>query len=200
MPILPPEPNFYPDNLFVGFESAVVCPTADLEPPPSGYVWWVLHTLPRQEKSLARQLLDGRTPFYLPLTAHRGVVRGRVIESQLPLFPGYVFLLGGPERRLAALATKRVVRAISVPDGAALWRDLRQLNHLITSGLPVRPEEKLGPGSPVDIRSGPLAGLRGVVVRAASGRRFVVSVDFIGRGASVLLDDYMLIPAEKVAV
>ena len=200
MPILSPPPNLYPENLFAGFESPIVGPTAGLEELPSGHAWWVLHTQPRQEKSLARQLLDARSPFYLPLTAQRGKVRGRVVESQLPLFPGYIFLLAGPEQRLAARAAKRLVRAIPVPDGSALWRDLRQLNYLITSGLPVRPEEKLGFGSPVNIRSGPLAGLRGSVVRTASGRRLVVSVDFIGRGASVLLDDYMLIPTGKATM
>ena len=113
---------------------------------------------------------------------------------------GYLFLLAGPDERVSALATKRVARAIPVSDGAALWRDLKQIHHLIAAGLPLTPEERLSPGTPVEIRSGPLVGMRGTVVRAASGRRFVVSVDFIGAGASVMLDDYMLYPAPKAAV
>jgi transcription antitermination factor NusG len=44
----------------------------------------------------------------------------------------------------------------------------------------------------VEITSGPLAGLRGRILRSASGQRFVVQIDFIQRGASVELDDFTL--------
>ncbi len=56
------------------------------------------------------------------------------------------------------------------------------------------------PGTPVNILSGPFVGMHGTVIRAATGRRFLVAVDFIGAGASVTLDDYMLYPAPKAAV
>jgi transcription antitermination factor NusG len=69
-----------------------------------------------------------------------------------------------------------------------LWR-------LLASGAPVTPEDRLVPGMTVEITRGPLAGLSGKIVRAASGRRFVVEVHFIQRGASVLLDDFALEPA-----
>jgi ribosomal protein L24 len=50
------------------------------------------------------------------------------------------------------------------------------------------------PGDVVEISSGPLAGLTGTIVRTATARRFVVTVDFIQQGASVLLDDHTLVP------
>ena len=189
MPILPPEPNIHPAALFDGDE-----PTA------AEQAWWVLHTRPRQEKSLARQLLGAGLSFYLPLRARRGVIRGAVVDSHLPLFTGYLFLFADRGQREAALATRRVARAIPVPEQDALWRDLRQIHLLLQSGLPVTPEEKLGPGAPVEIRSGPLAGLRGTVQRAAAGNRFVVSVDFIQRGASVVIDDFALAALEESTV
>jgi hypothetical protein len=77
-----------------------------------------------------------------------------------------------------------------------LEADLRQVRHLIAAGLPVTPEEKLGPGSWVEVTHGPLAGLTGQIVRTSSGRKFVVRIDFIQRGASVLLDDYVLSPID----
>jgi transcriptional antiterminator RfaH len=185
MPILPAEPERFPDDLFPGPEV-----------PPADALWWVLHTKPRQEKSLARHLLDWRLPFYLPLLERKSRLRNRVVSSYVPLFPGYVFLLAGREGRLAALTTGRVARPLDVPDQGRLWQDLRQVSRLIDSGLPVTPEQRLGPGSLVEVRSGPLAGLRGKVVRGASGQRFVVQVDFIQQGASVVLDGYCLAPAE----
>ena len=49
-------------------------------------------------------------------------------------------------------------------------------------------EDCLSPGTPVVVRSGPLAGLTGTVVRAGSGHKFVVRVDLIQRGVSVVVD------------
>lgn len=49
------------------------------------------------------------------------------------------------------------------------------------------------------IRTGPLAGLRGKVLNVLSGRRFVVQIDFIQQGASVLLEDCLLEPVDDLA-
>jgi transcriptional antiterminator RfaH len=183
MPILPLEPAVYPECLF------------DDIPPleTSERRWWVLHTRPRQEKRLAQQLRDKEIPFFLPLVPHQLRIRTRDFCSHLPLFPGYVFLLGTRHERIAALSSGRVVHPLEVHDQARLWGDLRQVNRLIASGAPVTPEGHLVPGTPVEIRSGPLAGLRGTILQAVSGRRFLVRVDFIQRGASVLLDDVWLV-------
>jgi len=84
MPLLPAEPDAFPKHLFGEARPAEL---ADRQ-------WWVLHTKPRQEKSLARQLLEGKIGFYLPLITRRWRLRGRLMASHVPLFPGYVFLLG----------------------------------------------------------------------------------------------------------
>jgi transcriptional antiterminator RfaH len=178
MPILAAEPNLFPEHLL----------DRETTPDTPERRWRVLHTLPRQEKSLARSLYKTGIPFYLPLIQRRLKVRGRVLTSHLPLFPGYVFLLGDAQQRYFALATNRVLHALEVADQQSLWRDLVQVQRLIASGAPVTPEERLVPGTCVEIRSGPLCGLRGKILRTASGQRFVVQVDFIQRGASVLLD------------
>ncbi len=137
MPILAAEPNLHPFELFDTGKGAF-----------AGHAWHVLHTRPRQEKSLARQLLKLQVPFYLPLVVQRNQIRGRVVESQLPLFGGYLFLLSQPEQRIAALATNRVVSSLPVPNQDQLWDELGQVHRLIRSGLPVRPEDKLEPGAP----------------------------------------------------
>jgi transcriptional antiterminator RfaH len=183
MPILEREPDLYPDGL-LGCDG----PGA----PADGRAWWVLHTRPRQEKSLARELYRRRVPFYLPLAPRRGLVRGRAVTSHLPLFPGYVFLRAEPGERLAALATGRVVRSLPVGEQEGLRRDLEQVRRLIATGTPLSLEGALTPGAWVEITSGPLAGLRGKIRRGASGCRFVVEVDFIQQGASVVVDEATL--------
>ncbi|OAI51184.1 hypothetical protein AYO44_17220 [Planctomycetaceae bacterium SCGC AG-212-F19] len=182
MPILPAEPGLYPATLFT--EPGALS--------GSSRSWRVFHTKPRQEKALARELHDTELPFYLPLIARPRLVRGRRLTAYVPLFPGYCFALADETERIRALATHRVVRSIEVPDQAKLWADLRQIQQLIDSGAPITPEGQLGPGTLVEIRTGPLAGLRGVIISRANQQRFVVRVDFIQRGASVDLDQYML--------
>ena len=183
MPVLSPELDLYPDELL----------SDEGEPDhASERVWWVLHTKPRQEKSLVRQLHRSGIPYYLPLIPRRWRLRGRMMTSHLPLFPSYVFLRGDRQERVSALSTNRVVRSLEVVDQRGLWRDLRQIHRLIAAGMPIAPENRLTSGTPVEITSGPLTGLRGKVLRSASGNRFVVQIDFIQQGASVVLDDYTL--------
>lgn len=187
MPMLAPEPNVFPVTLF---EESVAPFSLEKS-------WWVLHTKPRQEKALARQLLQANVSFYLPLLPRRNLIRGRLMHSYVPLFTSYVFLLGDGRDRITALATKRVVRCLEVPGQQELWTDLAQVHQLITSGMPVTPEERLFPGTTVEIRRGPLAGLKGTILREAGQNRFVVKVDFIQRGASVILEDYVLAAIEE---
>ena len=179
MPVLPPEPAVFPEGLV---------DEPDV-PIPQGRRWHVMYTRPRQEKSLARELYRSQIPFYLPLIRQRHRHRRRVITSHNPLFAGYVPVYVDQPEWNATLATGRVVRPLKVADQVAFWGDLRQVHRLISSGAAITPEDRLVPGMRVVVRSGPLAGLEGVIQRTASGRRFVVEVDFLQRGASVLLDD-----------
>jgi transcriptional antiterminator RfaH len=180
MPILAAEPSLYPAGLF------------DVPAAVAAERWWVLHARPRQEKALARQLHREAVGYYLPLITRRTKVRGKLIPAYIPLFPGYLFLHGRPEQLLQAQATRRVAHHLEVADQDRLWQELRQVHQLIETGLPITPESVLAPGARVEVTTGPLAGLRGIIVRSASGNRFVIQVDFIQRGASVLIEDYML--------
>ena len=182
MPLLAAEPTIHPAELFEVGAGTIATNSR----------WWVLHTRPRQEKALSRQLLEHGVSFYLPTVAKRLRVNGRNQTSHVPLFPGYLFLLANQEQRVTALTTNRVVNTLAVANQDVLWHDLGQIHRLISSGAPVTPEDRLAPGSAVEITSGPLAGLKGKILRNATGRRFVVEVDFIQRGASVMLDDSCL--------
>jgi transcriptional antiterminator RfaH len=184
MPILTAEPAIFPDDLLTLTEPQQL--------PPGR--WTVLHVRPRQEKSLARDLVSQEIPFFLPLRHSVSVIRGRKMTAHLPLFDGYLFLFSEADAIHSALASRRVANVLAVADQARLWSDLRRLHGLIAAGLPLTPEPTLVAGQLVEIASGPLSGFRGRVIRAASGCRFVVEVDFIGRAASVLCDGMTLRP------
>ncbi len=116
------------------------------------------------------------------------------MTSHLPLFAGYLFLHANQEERLVALSSSRVVNFIRVADQAQLVRDLAQVYRLIQFGAPVAAESRMVPGAIVEIQCGPLAGLRGKIVQEATHKRFIVEVDFIQRGASILLVGDSLMP------
>jgi len=183
MPLLALEPFILPDDLLQRPASET-----------SSGRWWVLHTRPRAEKTLARRFLDRGTSFYLPLHPHVWVNRGRRFRSHLPLFPGYVFLHGGSEARLAALETNLVAHVIDVDDQDRLHGDLARVNQLLATGAPVTPEERLEPGDPVEVIRGPLAGLEGKVLQRGKHLKFVIEVQFLRRAVSAEVESWMIRP------
>jgi transcriptional antiterminator RfaH len=185
MPILAHETTQFPADLLE---------TADLR--QNDRQWWAVHTKPRQEKSLARDLLRLELPYYLPLVKKPHLVRGKTINSHLPLFDGYVFLFVDDEERVRALTTQRVAQLVPVPDQARLNADLRNLSGLIASNAPLTIERRLMPGRRVRIRAGVMRGLEGIVVMRRAQTRLLVAIDFLQQGASVAIDDYLLEPLD----
>jgi transcriptional antiterminator RfaH len=158
--------------------------------------WYVIYTKSRQEKALARELLQREVPFFCPTIPKENYIRGRVVQSHLPLFPCYVFVLGDEDERVATLKTNRVSRVLPVLDQVELRSDLRQIRDLIDSGAPLTVESRLGPGRRVRVKCGPLAGLEGIVVCRRGECHLIVSVNFLQQGASVAIDDFMLEPID----
>lgn len=158
--------------------------------------WWVIHTKPRGEKTLARRLCEFDRSFFLPLYHHRTSRRGRVQSSYLPLFPGYLFIHGTEEDRLQVLKTNLVVQCLDVVDQAQLHHDLHNVHRLINSGDELIPETQLEPGRAVEIQHGPLRGMEGRVIRRQNRMRFLVEVQLLQRGVSVEMESWMISPSD----
>jgi transcriptional antiterminator RfaH len=185
MPILKEECSLFPDTLL----DDASCGEADRR-------WFALYTRARQEKSLARELLIHQIPFYLPLVRKTSASRGRKRTSLAPIFGGYVFLFGSEEERVRTLATNRISRILTVEDADQLVFDLRQLRQLIAVGAPLTVESRLAPGQRVRVRQGAFAGLEGTVLKRRGETRLLVSINFLQRGASVEIDDFLLEPLD----
>jgi transcriptional antiterminator RfaH len=182
MPLLPMEPYIAPDDLLdtpITQEGDSAC-------------WWVLHTRPRAEKSLARRFLACNLSFFLPLYQHEWRSRGRLFRSHMPLFPGYLFLRGDAETRRRALETNQVVNTLPVADPARLQAELAHVYRMMQAGMLLTPEEQLQPGSAVEIVAGPLAGLEGKILRRGKELRFFVEVRLLQRGVSVEIEGWMI--------
>ena len=183
MPILPAEPEMYPNTLW----------QEDYARDDRHHRWWCLHTKPRQEKVLARALRKRAVPHYLPQIVYESrTPGGRKIRSMLPLFPGYMFLYGDEYQRIEALQGNHLANILTVPDQIALEQDLRQIHRMLSSGLPIIPEPFPVAGATIRIRVGSLKGLVGTVVRRGGRDRFVAHVRFLGRGVTVDLQDWQV--------
>lgn len=181
MPILPKQRDIFPAELLE--ESRV----GDVV---RGTGWVAFYTLSRREKDLMRKLEAAAIPFYAPLVKRRlRSPGGRTRLSFVPLFPGYVFSLVDDDQRRAALATNTIARWLPIGDAAAFVEDLRNIRRLIDADRPLTPEALLEPGHPVRVRSGPLRGLEGTVVKRRGEQRLVVAVRFLNQGASIELED-----------
>jgi transcription antitermination factor NusG len=185
MPILPREPDIYPVELLER-----LCQ----DDRQTGQ-WWAMYTLARREKELMRRLRGLNISFYAPLVHRRTrSPGGRVRESYVPLFPSYVFVHGTEQQRHQALVTNCISRCLAVPDAEQLVRDLRQIQRLIELDAPLTVEARIEPGRRVRVRSGPMAGLEGTVIKRRGKDWLVVAVEFLQQGASVLLEDFQVEP------
>lgn len=183
MPILPKQCDLFPDTLLDEHPSAC-------GPVSESAKWLAFYTLARREKDLMRKLEAARIPFYAPMVKRRlHSAGGRVRSSYVPLFPGYVFCPVDDEQRRAVLATNTVARWLPIPDERMLVADLRAIKRLIDSEKPLTPEARIEPGQPVRVRSGPLRGMEGMVLKRRGEERLLVAVRFLNQGASIELED-----------
>lgn len=180
MPILDREPDIYPADLFdqVRFDSDEVG-------------WWAMYTMSRQEKELMRRLTELGISFYSPIIGKRTKSpSGRMRMSYIPLFSNYVFVYGSAEDRHTALSTNCISQTVRVPDGKQLTDDLRRFRDLIALDAPLLPETKLEVGQRVRVRTGKFRGLEGTILRRENELRLLIVVNFIQRGASLLVEDF----------
>ena len=184
MPILPPEPDCFPSDLFCD---------EDLK----NHSWWLAYTKSRQEKKLMRELRALAIRHYGPQVEHRRrSPAGRVRTSYAPLFNNYVFVCGSEDDRYKTVCTGSVTKLSPIADTENLIADLNQIQGLINLGAPLTIESRLQPGQRVRVKTGSFAGYEGVVVQRQGETRLLVAVHFMEQGVSVKLDDCQLEPLD----
>ena len=155
-----------------------------------GLLWYAVHTNHQHEKLVARILTQKGFDVFLPLydVAHRW--KDRTKQLSLPLFPCYVFVQGGLDRRLQVLETPGVHgfvgwsgRAAPIPE-----EEIDAVLRTIESSLKVEPHPFLKCGDWVRVRSGALEGIEGILVRKKNLFRLVLSVEMLQKSVAVEVD------------
>lgn len=154
--------------------------------------WYAIYTRHQHEKVVAQALVARRFEVFLPLYARWRRWSDRVARFSLPLFPGYVFLRGGLERRLDVLTTSGVLFLLSSCGRPASISEVEveAIRRVVHSKLSAEPYPFLRCGDKVRVTSGALAGVEGILTRKRSHLRLVLSVELLEKSIAVEVDGF----------
>jgi transcription antitermination factor NusG len=149
--------------------------------------WYAVYTRHQHEKAVAQILTGKGFNTFLPLYATTHDWKDRTKALTLPLFPCYVFLKGGIERRLQIITTPGIYGLVSSAGQPAAIPDIEieAIRRVIESGTRVEIHPFLKCGSWVRVKCGPLAGIEGILVRKKNVSRLVLNVEILGTAAAI---------------
>lgn len=152
--------------------------------------WYALYTCANSERRVAEQLIKRGVEHFLPQYESLRQWKDRKVRLQLPLFPGYVFVHLALQNRLRVLQVPGVVHMVGFGGHATPLadEDVARVRACLDHGFRAQPHPFLQVGRRVRVRSGPLAGLEGIIVRRKNAARFVISFALIQRSIAVELD------------
>ena len=163
------------------------------EPPhrDGDHAWHALYTRHQHEKTVAHILSSKEFEVFLPLysTVHRWKDRDK--QLWLPLFPCYVFFKGGLWRQLDILTTPGVHSVVASAGRVAdiPEEEINAVRQMVEgSSARLEPHPFIKFGDHVRVKSGPLMGVEGILIRKKTQFRLVVSVEILGRSAAAEVD------------
>jgi transcription antitermination factor NusG len=156
----------------------------------SPYPWYSLRTRSNCEKVAAIVLESKGYQQFLPVYRSRRRWSDRVVETQTPLFPGYLFCRFDPKRSLPIMTTPGVICIVGFGREPAPIsdREIEAIHTIIDSGVTAEPCPFVRVGQRVRVNSGPLAGLEGILVQKKSEWRLVVSIEMLQRSVAVEIE------------
>lgn len=178
-----------------GSDSHVATPTPG--GPCTDLHWYAISTRSRHEKIVRDRLAGIGVEPFLPLTRKLSQWSDRKVWTVSPLFAGYCFARFSLMNGLAIRQTPGVVRIVGsvmpepIPD-----EELAAIMKLAESERSLEPHDYLTEGGWVEVVRGPLAGLRGQLVRKASHDCLVIRVHLIQRAATIHIDMSEVIPVQ----
>jgi transcription antitermination factor NusG len=147
--------------------------------------WQVVYLRPRLEKKTAEICRMNGIPHYLPVRTRTRTYQRRKVTTELPVFPGYLFVAVDAPQKLVLQKTNHVLRFLEPSRPYRMLRQLVQIRRALRIDPALRPVQLLAAGTRVRIVAGPFMGIEGVVARLASTMRVVLTVELLGQGLVV---------------
>ena len=174
--------------------STIFNPASKASAPVSGVIcsdlqWYALSTRSRHEKQVRDRLTAIGVEPCLPLMRKLSQWSDRRVWTESPLFSGYCFARFSLTNSLTILQTPGIVRIVGIIVPEAIPdEEVAALKKLTESQRPFEPHDYFAEGAWVDVVRGPLAGLRGQLLRKAGHHSLVIRVHLIQQAATVHID------------
>jgi transcription termination/antitermination protein NusG len=147
--------------------------------------WLAVYVKPRHEKNVAVTFeCKGYEAFLPTYMKHHRYNR----KFELPLFPGYVFCRSELSKTLPLMTTPGVFSIVGNGRQLISEEEINAVRRVATLGLTPSPWPYISPGQELCIQSGPLRGVRGVLVDASDQRWLVVSIHLLQRSVAAKVD------------
>ena len=157
---------------------------------PSLLPWYAVRTKSNQEKSVSIILSNKDFEIYFPVYRVRRRWSDRTVETERPLFPGYLFCRFDALKRMPILTTPGVVdilgfgnEPVSIPES-----EIEAVRAVLRLGLHAKPCSFLREGQHIRVSRGSLEGQEGFLLKQKSEWRIVVSINLLQRSVSVEID------------
>src|SRR5258708_25060147 len=152
--------------------------------------WYAAYTSANHEKRVAEQFAARDVEHFLPVYDSVRRWKDRRVTLQMPLFPGYVFVCMALRDRLQVQQVPGVAHLVGFDGSPAAIPDqeIDALRASLESGVRAEPHPYLTVGRRVRLRSGPLAGMQGILLRRKGNFRLMISIERIQGSLAVPLD------------
>jgi transcription antitermination factor NusG len=152
--------------------------------------WWVLYTRHQHEKTVAEMLSAKDFEVFLPLYESVRRWKDRKKLLTLPLFPCYVFVRGGLDRRLQVVTTPGIHTILFHGEKVAIVpeAEIEAIRRAVEGSFRVEPHPFLKCGERVRVTRGSLEGVEGILIRKKNLYRLVLSVDMMAQSVAVEID------------
>lgn len=160
--------------------------------------WYAAYTKPRNEKKVYARLLSSGIEAYLPLQRRlkQWSDRKKIVEE--PIFRSYIFVRISQKDYFNVLNIPGIVRYITF-EGKAVpipAKQIDQIKLLLEQNIDIEVvEEKLEPGTIVEVRFGTLMGLMGELIEHQGKKKVVVRIDHISHSLLVTLPSQYIVKA-----
>jgi len=154
---------------------------------PDASSWWAVYTLHQHEKVVADMLATKGFEVFLPLYESTRRWKDRRMVLSLPLFPCYLFVRGGLDRKLQVVTTPGIHMILYRGNQVAIIpdREIEAIQRAVDGPCSVEPYPFLKCGTRVRVIRGALEGVEGILIRKKNLFRLILSVDMLAQSVSV---------------
>jgi transcription antitermination factor NusG len=158
--------------------------------------WLAIQVRPGWEMKTARSVKERGYEGFVPSCRQQRRWSDRITTRDAPIFTGYVFVRFRAENKQAIISIPGVLRFVGMGNTAVPIDDseIQALQVAAKAAAKWGPWPFLNIGQEVEIRQGPLCGLRGKLVRFDKKQRLIITVNLLRQSAFVEIEGHEVTP------